>query len=72
MLNMIQDIKEVVHKMDLINRPYVLFLNPDDAETVKVLSPEIEKEFVLQVNPCLENGKCIVMKREDLEKIYCE
>ena len=63
----IEDIKQAIHKVDLIKRPYIAFLHPDDAEAVKACLPRIEEEIVIQPTSCVEKGKGVCIKREDLE-----
>ena len=63
----IEDIKQAIHKVDLLKRPYVFFLHPDDAETVKAAIPWIEEEVVIQATPFVEKRKGVFIKREDLE-----
>lgn len=63
----VDDIKQAIHKVDLINRPYIAFLHPDDAETVKAILPRIEEEVVIQPTSYVERGKGVAIKREDLE-----
>lgn len=63
----IEDIKQAIHKVDLIKRPYIAFLHPDDAEAVKACLPRIEEEIVIQPTPYVEKGKGVCVKREDLE-----
>jgi hypothetical protein len=63
----VETIKQVLHKADLINRPYVVFMHPEDAEAVKASYPEIEDKVVIQLVPFMEKGKAIIAKREDLE-----
>lgn len=63
----IEDIKEAIHKVDLIKRPYIAFLHPDDAEALKAALPRIEEEIVIQSTPFVEKGKGVAIKREDLE-----
>lgn len=65
----IADIKQVIHKIDLTNRPYIVFLNPEDAEAIKAAVPGIEKDIVIHATLNIERGKGFVMKREDLEVI---
>ena len=67
----IDDLKQTLHKIDLINRPNILFIHPDDAETLKTAWPDAEKEIVIQPTMVLEKGKCICMRREDLEHWGC-
>lgn len=63
----VEAIKQVLHKLDLINRPYVVFMHPEDLEAVKDSYPEIGDKVVMQPIPFMEKGKAIVAKREDLE-----
>ena len=67
----IEDIKQTLHKVDLINRPFIAFIHPDDAEAIKNLSSKIEK-VVIQPTPCVEKGKCVCVKREYLELLESE
>ena len=63
----LDELINAVHKYDLTARPYIAFMNPDDAELVKEANSFIEKKIVLQPTPWMEKGKVIVMKRTDLE-----
>lgn len=63
----VEAIKQVFHKLDLMSRPYVVFMHPEDAEAVKASYPEIEDKVVIQLTPFMEKGKAIIAKREDLE-----
>lgn len=63
----IEDIEQAFHKLDLIKRPYVVFMHPADAEAVKASYPEIEDKAVIQPISFMEKGKAIIAKREDLE-----
>ena len=63
----IDDIKDVIHKIDLAKRPYIIFLNPKDAEDLKAQMPEIEDSLVIQSTEYVERGKGFLMKRESLE-----
>jgi Fe-S oxidoreductase len=63
----VETIKQVLHKLDLMSRPYVVFMHPEDAEAVKASYPEIEDKAVIQITPFMEKGKAIIAKREDLE-----
>ena len=66
----LNELIKAMHKYDLIARPYIAFMNPDDAELFKKDNPFIEKKIVLQPTPWMEKGKAIVMKRTDLENWY--
>lgn len=63
----IEEFEQALHKADLVLRPSIVFLNPDDAEAVKEAFPRIEEEIVIQSSHYVEKGKGIVMKREDLD-----
>lgn len=64
----IDDIKNAIHKLDVIKRPYIVFMNPDDAEKLRNVMPKIEDSIVIQSNVFIEQGKSVVMKRESLEQ----
>lgn len=66
----LDELKKAIHKYDLIIRPYIAFMNPDDVELLKKFNPFIEKKIVLQPTPWIEKGKVYVMKRKDLEINY--
>lgn len=61
------DIENAIHKLDLIKRPYIVFLNPKDAECIKTQMPEIEDSLVIQSTEHVEIGKGVLMKRESIE-----
>lgn len=63
-----EDIKRTLHKLDLIKRPYIIFLNPKDAEDLKIQMPEIEDSLVIQATEFIEKGKGILMERKSLEQ----
>lgn len=63
----LDELIKVMHKYDLIARPYIAFMSPGDAELFKKANPFIKKKIVLQPTPWMEKGKVIVMKRTDLE-----
>lgn len=59
----IDEIKQALHKADLILRPNVLFVNPLDAKTIKDAFPEIEEEMVLKESEFVDEGKAYVIDR---------
>lgn len=63
----IENIEQAIKRFDLINRPYIAFLNPDDVKVLKPVLPKIEKDIVIQSTAFVGKGKCVVMKRKDLE-----
>ena len=62
------EIKEFIEKLDIINRPWVIFVRPEDAENIKKAFPQIEEKYFLQVNPFVEKGKVIAVQRKELEQ----
>lgn len=64
-----KDIKDALHKLDLIKRPYIVFMNSDDADTVRASIPKIEKDIVIQSVDYIEPGKSFVMNKRDLENL---
>ena len=64
----IEDIKEAIHRMDLLVRPYVVFMHPDMYEEVKKIYPNMEEEYQVEVFPWLDKDKAYLMKREELEE----
>lgn len=63
----IENIEEAIHKLDLLQRPYVAYLNPEDAEAIKAVLPRVEEEIVIIPTPLIEKGKGIAIKRDDIE-----
>lgn len=63
----VEELKFAIHKFDLVSRPCVIFIHPDDAELLKKSFPDIEKSIVIQATSYVERGKCYLAKRKDLE-----
>ena len=63
----IEDIKQAVRRFDFLNRPLIVFLNPEDAKDLKLAYPDIEEHIVIQETPFIEKGTAICGKREDFE-----
>ncbi len=66
----IGDIKQTIHNIDMIRRPYVAFLNPDDAAAVKEALPAIEDKLLIEESKEIERGKGIVIERKKLENAF--
>lgn len=66
----IEDLEKALHKADLLLRPYIVFVNPKDKETLLSMMPDVEKSIVLEATDALEQGKAIKMKRETLENWF--
>lgn len=61
-------IKQTLHKIDLLKRPYVIFINPVQAAELKSVLPRIEEEVVIQETEYIEVGKAIAIERKKLEE----
>jgi hypothetical protein len=59
----IDEIKQALHKADLILRPNIIFVNPSDAKAIKDAVPEIDKKIVLKETEFVEKGKAYVIDR---------
>lgn len=63
----VQDIKNALHKLDLIQRPYVCFIHPDRLADLIDICPDIEERVLFQPVDIADKDKCYMMKREELE-----
>lgn len=63
----LEEIEQVIHKLDLINKPYVLYVNPSDVTLVKDLIPDNVK--LVEV-PYVEKGKVHLMDRKAIENVH--
>lgn len=64
----IDDIKDALHKLDLIQRPYVCFIHPDRLDELKEICPDIEDQVLFEPIDIADKDKCYMMKREELEE----
>jgi hypothetical protein len=64
-----EDIENTIHNLDLIQRPFILFVNPSEEDKFKEALKGTEFEEKVIVQPCgvAEVGKAIIMKRKELE-----
>ena len=40
----VEDVKNAIHKLDIMKKSYIVFMNSDDADSVKASIPKIERE----------------------------
>ena len=64
----VEEIKKAIHTVDLVNRPYVVFLNPEDYKKVLEAMPDAQERVVLVPNELIEKGKAYQFDRKELEK----
>ncbi len=62
-----EEIQDALHKADLLLRPYIIFINPNDKDKILLAMPDIEKSVVLETTNALEQGQAIRINREELE-----
>lgn len=62
----IEDIKQVIHKLDIAKRPYALLVNPEDAKTFRDKT-DIEEYVELMEREGVEKCKAYIVSRKDLE-----
>lgn len=63
-------VKEAVHKIDLIKRPYAMFINPrnkDQIEKVKREFPDLMEAYVIIEAQGVKEGDIVVVEREEME-----
>lgn len=63
----IEEMKQALHKADLLLRPLIVFTSPSDAKAIKEALPRIEEGVVIQETEAVESGKVIIMERSKLE-----
>ncbi len=63
----LEDIKNTVHTIDLINRPIIVICNPSQEGLLKqILS---EDKYFFSVNPVVPEGMFFAADRKDFEKV---
>ena len=60
----VEDLLDMMKRMDVFLRPYLVFLNPQDKDYILSKNPELEKQYVFQPTDYVEKGKCLIMKRD--------
>lgn len=63
-----EEIKKAIHTVDLVNRPYAVFLNPEDYEKILKAMPDAQDKVVLISSEAIEKGQAIQFDRVELEK----
>lgn len=64
----VEEIKKAIHTVDLVNRPYAVFLNPEDYEKILKAMPDAQERVVLIPDELIEKGKAYQFDRKELEK----
>lgn len=63
-----EELKKAIHTVDLVNRPYAVFLNPEDYKKVLEAMPDAQERVVLIPDELVEKGKAYQFDRKELEK----
>ena len=67
----IEDIKEAIHKFDLLTHPYLIYCHPSDKD---MLVEALGETQLIEYIPFVEKGKVIVIDRvkweEEQKKFY--
>ena len=64
----VEELKKAIHTVDLMNRPYAVFLNPEDYKKVLEAMPDAQERVVLIPDEIIEKGKAYQFDRKELEK----
>ncbi|MBQ1269170.1 MAG: hypothetical protein IIY09_01670, partial [Clostridia bacterium] len=64
-----EELKEAFHKIDLLQRPYILYVNPAQKEKFVQVLKEIGyyDRMVVQETSCVEIDKAYIMERKKLD-----
>ena len=60
-------IEDILHRLDLLERPYAFYYNPNDKDWLAEVLPLIEERAVVNCSTAVEEGKAIYIDRKDLE-----
>ena len=63
----IEQIREALHKIDLMLRPQIIFIHPDDYATVMREISDIQERVVLVPTKAIDKGCAVLMDRKWLE-----
>ena len=63
----VEDIKNTLEKLDKIQRPFIIYINPEDAKQLKECIPDINKKAVLNETLAVDRGICYALQREEFD-----
>ena len=64
----IENIKKTLKEWDRMLRPWVVFMNPKDAEILREGLPDLNERVVVQESIAIDRGKIICIEREKLDE----
>lgn len=62
------ELRQAVHKFDLVIRPYILLLNPVDKKRILEAVPDLEDRYVVYELSTITSGKAYVIDRAKMEE----
>lgn len=62
-----KELEAVIHRLDVINSPYIALVNPVDKEKLLSAAPELEEKYVFCELPEISLGKAYVLDRNKME-----
>lgn len=67
----IEEINKTIHRLDLIDRPYILFTNPANKQICEQCLKQINlyDRYIIKETHAIDRDQIVVMKRENLEKM---
>ena len=65
-----EDFNALIKKMDLLTKPYAVFVNPADNEIIEAALKQIDERKLYKVyeDECVEKGQVVLMDRNKLEE----
>ena len=64
----IDDIKKTIKEWDKILRPWVVFINPEDAKLLREGLPDLDERVVVQESVAVDRGKVICIERKKFDE----
>ena len=64
-----EELEKAIHKVDLIQHPFILLVNPSEEDRFKeaLKNTEFEDKVIVQPYNAVEEGKAIMIDRKKLE-----
>ena len=67
--DLLEELKEIIHRYDLITWPYCMFVHPSNKELCEKVLKEIGQfdDYIIRETFAMDEDKIVVMSRKDLE-----
>lgn len=66
-MNIVDNIKKALEKLDEMQGQTICFINPDDAQLLRTAFPHIEDEIIFKETAYITRGKCFTCKKEKID-----